>query len=234
MQFKIDTKIMQQFPDVTIGVLVGKNVNNNGESDITTTLLLEIINNLKMTYKVEDITSIPKINEWRNAYKLFGCKPSKYHSSIESLLRRVLKNKPMPTISPLVDCYNYISLKYFVPAGGGDLDKIHGDIALTVATGNEQFMLLGTNDLQNIAASEVIYTDQNKVLCRAWNYRESEQSKITDDTQNVYLVLEGLSHTSYDEMQQALHELQNLVSKYCGGTFTQFILDQNNVGRNIS
>lgn len=229
MHFKIDSKIIKQFPDVKIGILIGKNINNTGSSDVIDSLLPGVVDRLKAEYKVDEITSIPKIKDWRNAYKLFGCKPSKYHSSIESLLRRVLKGKPLPSITPLVDCYNYISLKYFLPAGGGDLDTITGNIQLTIAKNDEKFMLLGTSSFETIPKGEIIYKDKDKILCRAWNYRESEQSKITRDTQNVYLALEGLSHTSYEEMKKVLEELQKLLFQYCGGTFTQFIFNKDNV-----
>ena len=67
-----------------------------------------------------------------------------------------------------------------------------------------------------------------KYYVRAWNYRESDQTKITENISNVYLLLEGLEHTSHEEIANALSELNELVSQYCGGTFKLFVLDKNN------
>ena len=48
--------------------------------------------------------------------------------------------------SKLVDIYNSISLKYALPCGGEDIDKFAGNIKLTAAVGNEEFIPLGTDE----------------------------------------------------------------------------------------
>ena len=225
MNIKIDPLIIAQFPEVKIGVLIGKNVNNTKHFSEITNLLRQTEEKLRTQYTIENIATLPKIVDWREAYRLFGCKPSEYRSSIEALLRRVVQSKPLPIINPLVDLYNVISIKHLLPAGGGNLDAIFGDIVLTFAQGTEKFTMLGQNESIIVKQGEVIYRDEQKVLCRAWNYRESEQTKITENIHNVYLLLEGLGHTSYEEIKSALSELNTLVSQYCGGTFKYFVLD---------
>lgn len=49
-------------------------------------------------------------------------------SSIESMLARTSKGKGLPSISPIVDLGNAISLKYMVPLGAHDIDTLSGDI----------------------------------------------------------------------------------------------------------
>ena len=175
-----------------------------------------------------DVTQIPKIVDWREAYRAFGCKPSEYRSSIEALLRRVMKGAELPTINPIVDIYNIISVSHILPAGGGNLDRIKEDIRLKKAMGGEQFIMLGSAEPVIIPAGEVVYSDDNDILCRAWNYRESDKTKITTDTKNVYLMLEGLANTSKKEIEDALSELQKLLLNYCGGTYKSYVLDSKN------
>lgn len=228
MNIKIDPLIIKNFPEVKIGVLIGKNVNNSKHFSEITNLLRQTEEELRTKYTIENIATVPKIVDWREAYRSFGCKPSEYRSSIEALARRVLQSKPLPTINPLVDLYNIVSMKYMLPAGGGNLDTIFGDIVLTFAQGTEEFTMLGQDKPTTVKHGEVIYRDEQKVLCRAWNYRESDQTKITENINDVYLLLEGLQHTSHEEMVNALCELNKLVSQYCGGTFKVFVLDKNN------
>ena len=52
------------------------------------------------------------------------------------------QGKELAPINPLVDIYNSISLRYGVPCGGEDLDKINGDLHLGLAKGVKIFILL--------------------------------------------------------------------------------------------
>lgn len=220
MNIQIDSIIRNRFPGVKIGVLFVQGVNNKNTGEQIQLLTRKIEEDIRKTYRLENVALIPKINDWRQAYRSFGCKPSEYRSSVEALLRRILNGKELPTINPIVDIYNLISIKYLLPAGGGNLDKIKGDIRLTVAQGDEYFVMLGTSTPTPIQPGEVVYLDDKEVLCRAWNYRESDTTKITHDTHNVYLLLEGLQNTSVEEITGALSELADLISVYCGGTIS--------------
>ena len=167
MNIKIDPLIITQFPDVKIGVLIGKNVNNTKDSAEITELLRQTEEKLQTKYTIENIATIPKIVDWREAYRSFGCKPSEFRSSVEALSRRILQSKPLPTINPLVDIYNIISIKYLLPAGGGNLDAIFGDMILAFAQGTEQFTMLGQHEPTTVKQGEVIYCDAQKVLCQS-------------------------------------------------------------------
>lgn len=228
MKIKIDAAIISQFPDVKIGVLIAENVNNKICCPKIAKIAQQTEESIRKTTTLESLTMLPKINDWREAYRSFGCKPSEYRSSVEALLRRILQGKQLPSINPIVDIYNLISIKYLLPAGGGNLDKIKGDIRLTKAAGIENFVMLGSSTPTPIKSREVVYLDDKEVLCRAWNYRESNTTKITDDIENVYLLLEGLQNTSHQEIALALSELAELISLYCGGAFKKFILNKDN------
>ena len=53
--------------------------------------------------------------------KAVGVSRKKSPSSVEALVRRAGKGGEPVSISPVVDFYNAISLKYLVPAGGFDI-----------------------------------------------------------------------------------------------------------------
>ena len=71
----------------------------------------------------------------RKLYQAFSVDPTKYRPSSEALWRRIKKGLDFPFVNPFVDLTNYLSLKYQVPYGLYDLDKIEGDIE--IAQGNE-------------------------------------------------------------------------------------------------
>lgn len=225
--FSIDPAITAAYPHAKMGVLICKGLSNEGSYPEIESLLRATEEEVRQKYTVEGLATLPKIADWREAYRKFGFSPSAHRSSVEALLRRVLQGKQLPSISPIVDLYNIVSIKYVLAAGGDDLDKVEGGITLTIADGSELFIMLGTDKPEPIKKGEVIYRDDKEVLCRSWNYRECEKTKITPATKNVCLVLEGLEHTNIDELHAAISTLKQLLQKYCQGSYQEFFLDKN-------
>ena len=160
MKFKIDHKIFEKFPGLTIGVVVCKNLNNSGTQEEVQKEIREQENNIRAKYNTETLSQTPKIDVWRKTYSAFGAKPKENKSSVENLYRLVLQGVNLRHINKLVDIYNFISLKHMVPVGGEDIDKIEGDVVLTFAEPNEPtVLLLGDKEPRPPHAGEVIYKD---------------------------------------------------------------------------
>jgi len=164
MKVIVEKKILEKFPKLNIGIVIAKGIDNSGDDEKIYHLLDEIQDLIKLNIVPESLARHPLISNWRSAYSEFGSKPSKYNSSVEALLKSVLKGRKIPRISKIVDLYNYLSLKHLVPMGADDLDKIDGDIKLKFATGKEKFTPLGKNTADNPDKGEVIYKDDKKVF----------------------------------------------------------------------
>lgn len=226
-QFIIDSAIFQKFPGLYIGLLVARGVDNAGHAEEITPRLREAEKYVREGLDVETLSEQSKIAVWREAYRSFGAKPKEHRSSIENLCRLVLNGVELRHINKLVDIYNYISLKHMFPVGGEDLDKTEGDIHLTFASANEpEVLLLGDKDPRPPHEGEVIYRDDISAICRRWNWREADRTKLNEDTKNCILAIEGLSPvTQVEEIEAATQELRQLVEKYCGGTITDHVLN---------
>ncbi len=233
MQFKVDPIIFTQFPDVLLGVVVAKNIHNVGEN-------IEIKNLLKheeskLSEKIGDIPIVehPNISSWREVYRKFGAKPKDYPSSIENLTRRILKGESVRHINTLVDLYNVISLRYLIPVGGEDLSKIAGDIELTFASDHElPIYLLGEKESRAPHTGEVIYKDNNGAICRRWNWKEADRTKLTEDTKHCILVIEALPPITIEQLKPITQDLAGLVQTYCHAETTTHIMNKQQ--RNIS
>jgi len=226
MTMKINKEIFENNKGLIIGIVEVKGIDNSTPNPKIQEMLDEIQQNIKQKYNMETLTQEPKLDSWRQAYMKFGAKPKTFKPSVEALYRMTLKDVKIGGINKVVDIYNYISLKHMVPVGGDDADKVQGEIELTYAKGNEKFELLGSKELQTPQEGEVIYKDDFEVLCRRWNWRECDKSKMTADTKNICLVVEGLPPVVKEEMGAIIQELAELVVKFCGGIATVKILDQ--------
>lgn len=210
MFFSVEDKLYSIFPGLEIGVLVCEIENKRYGEDRLEAILEDIRTNFPYT----NPQGHPHIKVWREAYNKLGISASKYYSSIESLLRRVLKGGPFPRISPVVDLYNEISLKYLVPMGGHAITPIEGDISLCFAEGNETFIPMDGGEPENIEKGEVVYKDEKEVLTRRWVWRQCNKDKVTVDTTSLFIPIdvmeglpEGLCVKIMDDMEQGL--LQN-------------------------
>jgi len=225
MKFIVEPRIFEEFPGLNIGIVRGKRIDNHGESAEIVHLIREKEGEIRREFDSETLSQHPKIQTWRQAYSSFGAKPKKYKSSVESLYRLVLKGNELRPINKIVDLYNYISLKHLVPVGGDDTGKVEGDIQLKFARGDEPFTPLNSEETETPKQGEVIYADSKEVLCRRWNWRECDKTKMTEDTKEVLLVVEGLLPVTKEEVQRIIEELGTLISKYCSGETRIFILD---------
>ncbi len=228
MKFKIDSAISEKFPGLNIGVVVVKGIGNTGVNDEVMNLIREREKEIKENFNRETLSENPKINAWRKAYSSFGAKPKKYKCSVENLYRMILEGIELKHINKIVDIYNYISIKNMIPVGGDDTDKVDGSITLKIAKGDEPFKELNSDEIKNPKEGEVVYADDKEVLCRRWNWRECDKSKMTEQTKNVALVVEGLPPATKEEVEQIINELAELVKKHCGGEASTFILDKDN------
>lgn len=228
MEFKIDSKIFEKFPDLNIGIVVAKGIDNNGSNEEIINLIREKEKDIRANFNTETLSQNQKIDAWRKAYSSFGAKPKKYRCSVENLYRMILEGVKLNHINKIVDIYNYISLKNVVPVGGDDTDKVDGNITLKFSQGDEPFVELNSKEIKNPKEGEVIYSDDKEVLCRRWNWRECDKSKMTEETKNVTLVVEGLPPVTKQEVEAIIKELGELVQKFCGGEIKLFVLNNSN------
>ncbi len=224
MKFKIDPAIFSAFPGLHIGVVSAKGVDNHRDCPEILEKIKKIQREIRDNFDMGTLAKCPKIQNWRNAYTLFGAKPKKHRSSVENLYRLTLEGRDLRPINRLVDIYNYVSLCHMVPVGGDDLVQVEGDILLRFAKGDELFLPLGSSEMQKARDGEVVYADEREVLCRRWNWRESEKTKMKESTQDVLLVSEGLPPVTADEIQRIVTDLSRWVQQYCGGKINVGVL----------
>jgi DNA/RNA-binding domain of Phe-tRNA-synthetase-like protein len=226
-RFVIEDSFWELFPAASIGVIVAKDLSNKTNSPDFINMLEEASEKVQVNFEGAELSKHPIIAVWREAYKKFKS-PRENRSSIEALIRRIYNGKQVGTINPLVDIYNYISLKHLLPCGGEDIDVIKGDIRLTRAVGNELFIPLGSTANEPPTEGEVIYRDDEGAICRCWNWREADRTKLTEGTRNAFLCIESVDAGRQEAFEAALKELAELVNKYLGGSQQMFYLDISN------
>ena len=63
-------------------------------------------------------------------------------------------------------------------------------------------------------------------ICRRWNWKEADRTKLGEHTKNAMLVVEGLPPTTRDDVAEVVEELARCVRERCGAEVTTAILDR--------
>ena len=202
--FIVEDDFWGLFPNAKIGVVICHGIDNtirNEEGYLD--MILRAEKEALKYLQNEEFSNNEVIKIWRESFQKFKTKKGA-RSSIEALLKRIDKGNHIGNINPLVDIYNSISLRYALPCGGEDIDKFSGDIRLTKAIGDEDFVPLGTDKNSPPFEGEVVYKDNAGAICRCWNWRESLRTILTEKTNNAFLCIELTDEKRQVEFEDAL------------------------------
>jgi len=205
--------IFDRFPEFVRGVVV--------VNDVTIRASYKPVRRLLRAQVADAVgPGDPRIATWEAAHRAFGSDPDRFPPSIASLVRRVSSEPNLPFVNSVVALFNTISLKYVLPCGGDDLDEVEGDLVLGPSDGTETFRGLGSDVVESPEPGEVIYADEGSksVLCRRWNWRNGDRTKITEATKRLVINVDGLPPTSADDVRRARDELAALLTQHAGAS----------------
>ncbi|MEG1913434.1 MAG: phenylalanine--tRNA ligase beta subunit-related protein, partial [Cloacibacillus sp.] len=147
MRISIDKAIFDNFPNARVGWLTADVVVKDScpHVDELKKQLESRMNDIGIS--ADTLTLHPDIARWRETYSKMGVKPSKYRSSIESLLRRLFKGDVW-SVSNVVDCYDCVSAVNLLPMGAHDMERLSGGLTLRYGREGEKFYPLGAGDTE--------------------------------------------------------------------------------------
>lgn len=220
--FVAENSFWELFPQAAVGVVVVKGMKpaaqiSQEDVDAIAALLDRANIDAERHLTSDTISENAPVKAWRDAYRLFKTKKGA-RCSIENLLKRVLKGKPVGHITPAVDIYNTVSLTYALPVGGEDLHAIEGDLRLKVTDGGDAFLPLGEEADDPTLPGELAYIDDAGAVCRCWNWRDGQRTALTDDSANAILVVECVDPARRADLEAALDEFAALMERYLGAS----------------
>jgi lysyl-tRNA synthetase class 2 len=207
---EISGEVLGTCPDVAIGYLVAGNLRQVAGSAKTSGLLDELASvELPQGLDLQNLVELPQVARWREVYMGCGVKPKTYKSSVESLMRRLLKNEYRP-VAPLVDIYNYISAAHILSAGGYDWGKLTGTLSLRYGLPEDQFIPLNGREEIAVEPGHILYADEaegDNVVCWMWNHKDSRRTMLTEETDRALFIFDALHPDERDGLEQALEQL---------------------------
>ena len=227
MKFIVSKEIFDDIPNALFGVIIAKGIDNHKSYDWIKDMLDESIDDCKKFYEGKVVKESAPITYYRDAFRALGINPNKFMCSIEALVTRTVKKGEMPNINTLVDLGNALSLKYNIPLGIHDIDRFSGDMEIKKATGEEEFIPFGGEEVEHPEAGEVIYVSGSDVKTRRWTWRQGENSKITEETTNVFIPLDAFLENKED-MLKLQSEFADILKNKLNADVKMGIVDKDN------
>ena len=228
MKIKISQQILKNYPQTKIGYLI-VNVSVQKSDLYTEELKGELVQDLaKQGITKDNYASHPNISKWREVFQEMGVSHKTHCSSVEALVKRIVVGKKMWSISNIVDLYNCCSVLSLTPIGDYNLSSIKGDIIIRYGKENDKFEPLGSNDPILVEPQQIVYADEEKVICWLWNYRDSKNSVINENTKQIIFFLDSVFELNHWKMEQIINFLWENLTKLGVKTREFGILNQEN------
>lgn len=170
------------YPNAKLGILIMKDVDNlktNPKFNEAKLLVKERLLNQHQNYSRKEFTQTEPICFYTTYYKQFK-KTYPVLLQIESI---ILKSKPLPTASTLVEAMFIAELKNSLLTAAHDYDKIKFPLNLNLSNGNEHFLGISEKE-QNLVKDDMMLSDADGIISSILNGPDY-RTRITSTTKNV-------------------------------------------------
>lgn len=215
--FGIAKEVFDLLPEACFGVVVAKGIDNKSENDQIGQLLMDEVKAVCARMEGINVKQYEPVVYYREAFQKIGINPNRYANSVEALTKRVTNGTPFPRINNIVDIGNAMSIKYVLPMGAHDIDKLSGgDLMVRLATSEDTFIPFGETEAESVPEGEMVYATGSQIKTRRWIWRQSEVGKIDENSCNVVFPIDGFLGKNDDKVKAAAEELAKHLEELFG------------------
>ena len=154
MKFIVEEKVFSVLPTACFGAVVARGIDNRSSDPLPADLLKQSVLAVENMFSAARAREAAEIAPYREAFGKLGINPNKFLSSIEAMASRIEKKKGFPSINPIVDLGNALSLKYLLPMGAHDIDAACGDIQVRFSRQGDLFTPFGEEQAEVLEEGE--------------------------------------------------------------------------------
>ncbi len=214
MNFTVNNEVFDVIDDFCVGVVVAYQVDNMQPKQEIYNMLIEEMEKTYDAISDLNLKDHPLIFPYRVAMDAFGINPNKFPCSIEAMLKRIQKGGAIPSINPIVDLNNLISVRYFLPMGSHDIDALTGECSIRLSSEGDIFLPLGDTTEEVLPAGELVYADAQRIRTRRWIWRQSEIGKITQESKTIFFPIDGFLSVNETSVRAAQEDLAELLQQF--------------------
>jgi DNA/RNA-binding domain of Phe-tRNA-synthetase-like protein len=213
---RLETRLRERFPDLNAEIIRFRDVHVERQDELLEEYKAEVAQGLKERWSLDQLRDDPVFKAYRDFFWRLGIDPTKNRPAAEALIRRVLRDSPIPRINTWVDAYNLVSMETAIPIASFDEDLLGGELLMREAEAGETFTGIGMDKPVNLAGGEAVIED-GKRLVAIYPYRDADHSKVTFKTVNVLMLMCGSPGITLDTLSRAASKAREVLPRFCGG-----------------
>jgi DNA/RNA-binding domain of Phe-tRNA-synthetase-like protein len=214
MSLKIDSELGTRFPDLTVITFQVNGVKIQKKDTELEKFKLEVMQQVRNEYDLDAVKDHPTFRAYRDFFWRIGIDPTKIRPAAEALIRRILAGKTLPCINTLVDAYNLASIKSRIALATFDADKLEGNLLMRFAQEGEQFYGIGMEKPLMLKGGKIVVSD-NERLIAVYPYRDADNTKVTEKTENVTMVVCGVPGIPKETLENASRVAVDYINRFC-------------------
>ena len=183
-------------------------------------IVVSLVGDIKSKFTIEAIKDEPLMRKFRDFFWSLKIDPTKTRPASEALIRRVLRGRDFPVISPIVAPVNLASVASLIPIASFDLDKVVGDeILLRFSNEGENFFGIGMKEPKILKANELVMNDAEGLIA-VYPHRDADRTKLTLSTKRCIWIMCGAPDVPFSALEKAAEISIDYMTSFCGGKST--------------
>ena len=216
MSLSIDTELKNRFPELDALILKINSVNVKKRDPDLEAFKIKVMTQIKGQYTLDSVKDNHTFRAYRDFFWSIGIDPTKNRPAAEALTRRILAGKTLPCINTLVDVYNLASVKTRIALATFDADKLDGKLLMRFAKEDEQILGIGMEKPMILKGGEIVISDKKKLIA-IYPYRDADNTKVTEQTKNVLIIVCGVPGITKETLEKALEITHKYITRFCNG-----------------
>jgi len=176
----------------------------------------EVFEEIRRRYTLESLKHDPVVRAYRDFYWRLSIDPTKQRPASEALIRRILGGGNIWRVNKFVNSYNLASAITGVTLGAYDMGKIRGGLTVRFAEPGEPFQGIGMSSPKPLNGNEIVVSDEEGVVS-IYPYRDSERTKITEETQEALLIAYGVPGVQVSLLEEAINATDRIARATLAG-----------------
>jgi DNA/RNA-binding domain of Phe-tRNA-synthetase-like protein len=213
MRVQIDDKVAGAYPELELVPVVVQGLEVRREREDLEAHKRRLEEEVRAGGTAGTIKDEPKVRAYRAFFWSLGIDPTKTRPAAEALVRRIARDRPLPTINTAVDAYNIASVESRVAFAAFDLETLHGDLTMRYAREGEAFAGIGM-DRPKILSGRELVIDDGVELVAIYPYRDADASKLTIETKATLCLGCGVPGLDGDDLKQATQLAVTYLERY--------------------
>jgi DNA/RNA-binding domain of Phe-tRNA-synthetase-like protein len=213
---RLSPGLRHKFPDLNTEIIRFRGVHVERESSRLEAYRGEVAKRLRDRWNLDQLRDDPVFRAYRDFFWRLGIDPTKNRPAAEALIRRVLRDSPIPRINTWVDAYNLVSMETAIPIASFDADLLRGELLMREAEAGELFTGIGMEKPMTLSGGEAVIQD-DETLVAVYPYRDADHSKVNMSTVNVLMLMCGAPGITLETLSRASGIARIVLPRFCGG-----------------